>query len=35
MRTACAVAGRVLDDIVTFIKPGVTTNQVDGLRRNG
>ncbi len=29
MRAACAVAGRVLDDIIAFIKPGVTTNQVD------
>lgn len=31
MRAACAVAGRVLDDIIAFIKPGVTTRQVDGL----
>ena len=30
MRAACAVAGRVLDDIIGFVKPGVTTRQVDG-----
>jgi methionyl aminopeptidase len=30
MRSACTVAGKVLDDIIAFIKPGVTTNQVDG-----
>ena len=30
MRSACAVAGKVLNDIIAFIKPGVTTNQVDG-----
>ena len=30
MRAACSVAGRVLDDIIRFVKPGVTTNQVDG-----
>ena len=30
MRAACTVAGKVLDDIIAFIKPGVTTNQVDG-----
>jgi len=30
MRSACTVAGKVLDDIISFIKPGVTTNQVDG-----
>src|SRR5271170_7766068 len=29
MRSACAVAGRVLDDIITFVKPGVTTRQMD------
>ncbi len=29
MRAACAVAGKVLDDIVAFVKPGVTTKQVD------
>ncbi|MGA3164163.1 MAG: type I methionyl aminopeptidase [Verrucomicrobiota bacterium] len=29
MRPACAVAGRVLDEIAAFIKPGVTTRQVD------
>ncbi|HEX3857924.1 MAG TPA: type I methionyl aminopeptidase [Verrucomicrobiae bacterium] len=29
MRAACAVAGKVLDDIVAFVKPGVTTRQVD------
>lgn len=30
MRAAGAVAGKVLSDIIAFIKPGVTTNQVDG-----
>src|SRR5471032_3220711 len=30
MRSACAVAGKVLDDIIGFVKPGVTTRQVDG-----
>jgi methionyl aminopeptidase len=29
MRPACAVAGSVLDDVATFIRPGVTTKQVD------
>ena len=29
MRSACTVAGQVLDDIIGFVKPGVTTNQVD------
>jgi methionyl aminopeptidase len=29
MRAACAVAGKVLDDIIGFVKPGVTTRQVD------
>jgi len=29
MRPACAVAGKVLDEIAAFIKPGVTTRQVD------
>src|ERR1700690_118517 len=29
MRPACALAGRVLDDISAFIKPGLTTRQVD------
>ena len=29
MRPACAVAGRVLDEITAFIKPGLTTRQVD------
>src|ERR1700690_841242 len=29
MRPACAVAGRVLDEITAFIKPGQTTRQVD------
>ena len=29
MRPACAVAGTVLDEIAAFIKPGVTTRQVD------
>jgi methionyl aminopeptidase len=29
MRAACAVAGKVLNDIIAFIKPGVTTLQVD------
>jgi len=29
MRPACAVAAKVLDDIAGFIKPGITTRQVD------
>jgi methionyl aminopeptidase len=29
MRPACTVAGTVLDEIATFIRPGVTTRQVD------
>jgi methionyl aminopeptidase len=29
MRPACAVATSVLDDVATFIRPGVTTKQVD------
>jgi methionyl aminopeptidase len=29
MRPACAVAGTVLDEIAAFIKPGLTTRQVD------
>jgi methionyl aminopeptidase len=29
MRPACVVAGKILDDIAAFIKPGVTTRQVD------
>src|SRR5208282_6763654 len=29
MRPACAVAGRVLNEIAAFIKPGLTTRQVD------
>jgi methionyl aminopeptidase len=29
MRPACAVAGKVLDEITAFIKPGLTTRQVD------
>jgi methionyl aminopeptidase len=29
MRPACVVAAKVLDDIAGFIKPGVTTRQVD------
>ncbi len=29
MRSACLVAGKVLDDIIAFIQPGVTTRQVD------
>jgi methionyl aminopeptidase len=29
MRAACAVAGKVLDDIIAFVKPGVTTKQMD------
>lgn len=29
MRPACTVAGKVLNDIAAFIKPGVTTKQVD------
>lgn len=29
MRAACAVAAKVLDDIAGFVKPGVTTRQMD------
>ena len=29
MRPACAVTGQVLDEIAAFIKPGLTTRQVD------
>lgn len=29
MRPACTVAGTVLDEVAAFIKPGVTTKQVD------
>jgi methionyl aminopeptidase len=29
MRPACAIAGTVLNDVAEFIKPGVTTKQVD------
>jgi methionyl aminopeptidase len=29
MHAACAVAGKVLDDIIGFVKPGVTTRQID------
>ncbi|HZL13025.1 MAG TPA: M24 family metallopeptidase, partial [Verrucomicrobiae bacterium] len=29
MRPACAVAAEILDEIGAFIKPGVTTRQVD------
>ena len=29
MRPACVVAGKVLDEIAAFIKPGLTTRQVD------
>jgi methionyl aminopeptidase len=29
MRPACAVAGAVLEEVASFIKPGVTTRQVD------
>jgi len=29
MRPACAIAGAVLNDLATFIKPGLTTKQVD------
>ena len=29
MRPACAVAGAVLEDVATFIQPGVTTKDVD------
>jgi len=29
MRPSCAVAGKILDEIAAFIKPGVTTRQVD------
>ena len=30
MRPACEVAAKVLDDVAKFIRPGVTTRQVDG-----
>jgi methionyl aminopeptidase len=30
MRLACVVAGKVLADIIGFVKPGVTTRQMDG-----
>jgi methionyl aminopeptidase len=29
MRPACAVAGTVLDEVAAFIRPGVTTRQID------
>jgi methionyl aminopeptidase len=29
MRPACVVAGKVLEEVAAFIKPGVTTRQVD------
>jgi methionyl aminopeptidase len=29
MRPACAIAARVLDEIISFIRPGATTRQVD------
>ena len=29
MRLAGAVAGNVLDDIIKFVKPGLTTRQMD------
>jgi len=29
MRAACTVAGKVLDDIIGFVKPGVMTRQMD------
>lgn len=29
MRPACAVAGKVLDEIAAFIQPGLTTRQID------
>jgi methionyl aminopeptidase len=29
MRPACAVAGSVLDEVVRFIQPGITTKEVD------
>jgi len=29
MRAACVVAAKVLADIIAYVKPGVTTNQVD------
>jgi methionyl aminopeptidase len=29
MRPACLVAGQVLDEVATFIRPGVTTKQID------
>ena len=33
MRPACAVTARVLDEITAFIKPGLTTRQVDEFAR--
>ncbi len=29
MRPACAVAGTVLDEVAQFIRPGVTTKEID------
>src|SRR5580692_1568287 len=29
MRPACVIAARVLDEIMAFIRPGLTTRQVD------
>ncbi len=29
MRPACAVAAAVLDEVATFIRPGVTTREID------
>ena len=29
MRPACAVAGAVLNDVATWVKPGVTTKEID------
>ena len=31
MRPACALAAKVLDEVAAFIKPGVTTRQIDNL----
>jgi methionyl aminopeptidase len=31
MRPACALAGQVLNEVAAFIKPGVTTRQIDNL----
>ena len=34
MRAACAVAAKVLDDIIGLVKPGVTTRQLDEFAAN-